>query len=278
MRSLLVLVIVALVCAQTRIKVRPVNANGIDYINMANPALSYIANLVYDPQSNNSNSPAIYFTADKSNPNVWLTRVDSNQKPPNDWWFEQGQIFQTGNLPPFLGFDVVSDYIYGISLPSAVNNAQAYDTAFQFVYNNGNLNQPGSEPRNYPGYSFYSVIMDRNQNLGKHYYGYATGWADDTVNNITGFFVARFQSTRGPGNPAVIFNPITDVITGLSDYSCYDIWTTVKKPYMWLDKGFLYVAVTGRCAYIIRVALPPDSLSPPPFVNSSTACKPSSIP
>jgi len=158
-------------------------------------------------------------------------------------------------------FRSIGDNIYGCSLPSAVNNADAYDTALQAVYFAGTRGQDGSAPVNYPGYSFFSIVMDQNKNSDGHNYGYTLGWADDTAEDISGLFIARFQTKTGP-NPTIQLRLQTDVLSNISVTPCYDLWTTVKKPFMWLDSQHLYVAVTGRCAYIIRVTLPSGILKP----------------
>lgn len=269
---LALLCLVALAQGADPVKTYPIVRDGIQFINMAKPALSKLSNLVYDP---GMTPPALWFTADKSNPNIFLTRFDDTKAAPFDWWFEGGNTFQPLTSPPFLSIDVNAGLIAGCALPSAANNADAYDAALQATQYSGVKNQSGSDPFNYPGYSFYSIIRSKNKAPNGNWLAYVTGWAEDGVSHQTGFFIARIQIGTGP-TPDVVFEETKNVLVNVTTRNCYDLFTTVKKPLMWLDEDkedpnddtFLFVALPGRCSEIIRVILPDAT------VDFKTAAKP----
>jgi hypothetical protein len=113
---LLLALLFGVVVSLTPVKTYATAWNGVEVINLRNPALGYAANLNYNRISNDKNR-TLFFTADKSNPNLFTAGVSGKEDFLSFHNLADGSFYTTGksyfpslSLPPFIGMHFLSDH------------------------------------------------------------------------------------------------------------------------------------------------------------------------
>jgi hypothetical protein len=201
----------------------------------------------------------MYLRADKAQPNVF-TAIAQGEKDTDFFLYTESTLRDT--TYPFVSFDVMSvttpngviDVIVGPTLGTAEVTDMPLGLPLQLAIYPGKLNSPILT--SLKNVFLYSVVIDPTRTTSTTLYYYAVGWRyTNETNSPAGLIVLRGKGFIS-GEPLLAPIPETDI--QVLDPECYDVWTEITIPKMYIsnDGKHLIVAVMGRCDSIFRFVIP----------------------
>eukprot|EP01125_Pyxidicula_operculata_P018783 TRINITY_DN6718_c0_g1_i1.p1 TRINITY_DN6718_c0_g1~~TRINITY_DN6718_c0_g1_i1.p1 ORF type:complete len:503 (+),score=84.27 TRINITY_DN6718_c0_g1_i1:41-1549(+) len=211
--------------------------------------LSYASNIFVDPDSSTNR---IWFTADRGSPNLWFAQYNPTGGQKSFWINSSTPVFPQNSVAPFVNFGIVGNNVFGTAYPSNLTNFQTVSLVVQSFYWDSTTNEVTNSEIAWPGYTFFSVIIDPAVNkVNSAVNVYLAGWSND------GFVIGRGLVVVGAGkNPILQMDETRDILVLSEIDKCYDLYNENTLPKMWLAQDYLVLAIPGRCSTIVKVTYP----------------------